>query len=351
MSGFVRLHDLYVGFEGPDTVIIRSHRRGIVLQAPAFAAAILGFCHVPRSATEVVEQFGAGGLRLFGVLHEAGVLAQDPGAHDLVVPHSLYGQLDLARDSAPGPAVWRAYSSALSLVAPGATVVVFGGTLGILPVMAARAGAVHVDVVDHTAALDGVEMVAQANGVRDRVRLVEGSPESVTLDSPADIAVTAELGAGGLPRGWRGWCQRHLRPGGIEIPRAVHRYVAAAQDADAVSEILDAYDVLGVDLGPMRSGALGYVRRSVPVADLLGEWLPAQSGSRAQMGVAGLVLALEYELAQGVSIDLRHGEPGLDMAPWWLPAQRSQPAEVVVSYGDAGVHARLPDGELCHWRW
>ena len=299
----VRLQDLYVGFDGDDAVMVRSHARNIVLRAPAFAVAVLSACGEPKSVDEIGTTFGDPGRRLYDVLVRAGVLVNPEDSVPDAIPHSLYGQLDLERDRLSDRRRYAAYAQALRVVVPGKRVVVFGGACGVLPVLAAQAGASMVHVVDNGARLDAVELVAVANGVRDRVRLEQGHPGEVEIEGPADVAVTEEFGPFGLPDGWEGWCARHLRPGGLQVPRAVQCVGAAVLETGARQALVAAFDGHDVALGPLRDAALAQLRPA-PSLVALGEPSPA-SAQNLPMGPGGSLVWLEIELCEGVSLSTR----------------------------------------------
>jgi hypothetical protein len=226
-------------------------------------------------------------------------------------------------------------------VAPGARVVVFGGTLGILPVLAAQAGAVVVDVVDHAAQLDAVDLVAVANHVRDRVRLVEGHPSTVALEAPADVAVTAAVGPLGLMPEWDEWCSRHLRPGGVRVPSSIRRYSAPVDAPELLASILNGSGGYGVALEALREAAIGRLRQGDLNSANIGPWVEcgAHSGSRA--GPSGLALGLEIEVCPGVCIDTRSADGLPPWCPSWLPAALERPCDVRLTFSPGGVQAAI----------
>jgi hypothetical protein len=308
----IRLQDLYVGFDRDDAVIVRSHARGIVLRAPAFAVAVLSACGTAQSADEIAATLGEPGRRLYDVLVRAGVLISPDDAVEEAIPHSLYGQLDLERDRLADLPRYAAFARALEAVVAGKRVVVFGGACGVIPVLAARAGASMVHVVDNGARLDAVDLVAVASGVRDRVRLEEGHPSEVELEALADVAVTEEFGIWGLPDGWSSWCERHLAPGGITVPASV-ACMAAPVLSERPREVLSgAFEGHGVELGPLRDAVLSDMRLATFEDGQLGA--PVAAGvDDLPRGPGGTAVWLDVELADGVSVSTR-------AACYWRPA-------------------------------
>ncbi len=300
----IRLQDLYVGFDGDDAVLVRSHARGIVLRAPAFAVAVLSACGEGRSADEIAATLGEPGRRLYEVLTRAGVLIRPEDAVEDAIPHSLYGQLDVERGRLGNRERYARYAEALRLVVPNKRVVVIGGACGVIPVLAAHAGASMVHVIDNGARLDAVDLVAVASGVRDRVRLEEGHPMDVQLEEPADVAVTEEFGIWGLPEGWDQWCARHLRPDGVQVPRLVTCMAAPVVKAGQRTALTSAFDGHGVELGPLREAVMSEIREASFTPAALGTALPADQASLPR-GPGGTAIWLEMELAQGVELTTR----------------------------------------------
>lgn len=306
----VRLQDLYIGFESDDAVLVRSHARGIVLRAPAFAVAVLSACGEPRTADEVAGSLGEPGRRLYDVLVEAGVLVAPEDAASEAIPHSLYGELDRERDRLANRAQYAAYREALEAVVKDKRVVVFGGSSGVLPVLAANAGASLVHVIDNSARLDAVELVAVASGVRDRVRLEEGHPSEVELEARADVAVTDQLGPLGLPDGWDAWCERHLAPGGLRIPSSVRIASAPVMDEAPLATLRKAFEGHDVELGPLREAVTSQLRPARFEEGQLGAM--SVDADEPEPGPGGAAFWLELELCDSVSWSTRD-------RPHWRP--------------------------------
>lgn len=89
----------------------------------------------------------------------------------------------------------QAYISAIrEVVRPGDVVVDLGTGTGVLAVAAAQAGARHVYAIEAGAVAGAARAVFDANGMGDRITLVEGWSTGVTLPEPADVLVTETIG-------------------------------------------------------------------------------------------------------------------------------------------------------------
>jgi SAM-dependent methyltransferase len=172
--------------------------------------AILDLFSQPTPLAEALEQLG---LRAAGAqdwidltaallrLHDAGILRSegDPeGAADNVLrssfdspsPHTSMLE-DRVRTSA--------FLAALAeVVRPEDVVLDIGTGTGVLAVGAARAGARHVYGIEATPLAHEAREVVRANGLDNRVTIVEGWSTRVSLPERADVAVSEILGSDAL---------------------------------------------------------------------------------------------------------------------------------------------------------
>ena len=183
--------------------------RGLVSGGP-HGLGILDLFSEPTTLAEALERLGprAGGAQdwidltaAVARLHEEGVLRADgepePGADRAIRP---------TFDS-PGPHVamledrvrTSAFLAALDEVVRDDDVVVDIGTgTGVLAVGAARAGACRVYAVEATPLAHQAREVVRANGLEDRVSVVEGWSTRITLPERATLAVAEILGSDAL---------------------------------------------------------------------------------------------------------------------------------------------------------
>ena len=150
-----------------------------------------------------------------------------------------------------------AYATALrAVIAPGDRVLEVGAGFGFFSVVAARAGAAHVDAVDTNPAIHLGARVAAVNGCADRIQFHHRNVADLTLPRPADVLLIDVRGP--TPFGSRSLevlidaRDRLLRPGGRIIGRT-DRVIVAPTRTPAVfrREIHAAHGREGVNLDPV----------------------------------------------------------------------------------------------------
>ena len=150
-----------------------------------------------------------------------------------------------------------AYASALrAAIAPGDRVLEVGTGFGFFAVVAARAGAGHVDAVDPSPAIHLGAQVAGLNGCGDRITFHQCAVADVSLSVPADVLLIDVRGP--TPFGSRSLeimmdaRDRLLRPGGRIIARADRVMVAPARAPETFRrEVVQAHMREGVRLDPV----------------------------------------------------------------------------------------------------
>ena len=182
--------------------------RGLVSGGP-HCLAILDLFSMPTTLAEALDRLGprAGGAQdwidltaAVARLHDEGVLRVDGDLDES--DHVVRQTFD-----SPGPHIamlddrvrTSAFLAALDEVIGEEDIVVDIGTgTGVLAVGAARAGARHVYAVEATPLAEHAREVVRANGLADRVTIVEGWSTRVRLPERADVAVAEILGSDAL---------------------------------------------------------------------------------------------------------------------------------------------------------
>jgi protein arginine N-methyltransferase 1 len=219
-------------------------------------------------------------------------------------------------------------------VRPGDVVLDVGTGTGVLAVEAARAGARRVYAVEQRGIGEGARDVFGANGLADRIQVVQGRSTGIELPEKADVLVSEILGNDPLAEGilstFRDARERHLKPRAQVVPRAVTVF---ALPVDLPNEYLDAHtfseanvarwrEDFSIDFGPLTAfggqvtnlpnvrpqAAKGWTVIGDPV-ELARIDLARVDGvrprtvpfvARAEARCLGLLLYFETELAPGV---------------------------------------------------
>ena len=154
-------------------------------------------------------------------------------------------------------------------VRPGDVVLDVGTGTGVLAVEAARAGARRVYAVEQRGIGEGARDVFGANGLADRIQVVQGSSTSIALPERADVLVSEILGNDPLAEGilstFRDARERHLKLSAQVVPRAVTVF---ALPVDLPNKYLDAHtfseanvarwrEDFSIDFGPLTTFGVG----------------------------------------------------------------------------------------------
>ena len=266
-----------------------------------------------------------------------------------------------------------AYAQALrAQLQPGARVLEVGAGFGFFSVIAAQAGASHVDAVDINPVIHLGPKVAAANGCADRITFHHLDLTLLTLERPADLLLVDLRGPTPFGRGALDVIMnardRLLRTGGVLIaardtlfaapcaaPAVVRREVHAARGQQGV--VLDAvervmhdtpmrYSIMPGDLLAEGKPWLEIDYRTVDRTDLAGSarWLCDRSGS-----IDGLAVWFEADLGGGVKFSTAPGSTVVAYKQLFVPFR----TPVAVKEGDA-LRARLAVREVrgnTLWDW
>jgi len=219
-------------------------------------------------------------------------------------------------------------------VRPGDVVLDVGTGTGVLAVEAARAGARRVYAVEQRGIGEGARDVFGANGLADRIEVVQGRSTSITLPEKADVLVSEILGNDPLAEGMLSTFQdareRHLKPGARVVPGAVTMF---ALPVDLPDEYLDAHtfsaanvarwrEDFSIDFGPLTRFGVQVTNLPNVKPQLAREWATIGDSvelaridltrgdrvrprtvpfvARSKARCLGLLLYFEAELAPGV---------------------------------------------------
>jgi protein arginine N-methyltransferase 1 len=258
-------------------------------------------------------------------------------------------------------------------VRPGDVVLDAGTGTGILAVMAAQAGAGHVYAVESRGIIELARDVVQANGCADRITLIRGDVQTVSLPEKADGVVCELLGYAGLAEGIARLLPRviesHLKPGAWRIPGDLRVYAAPVQHAALHEYIMLAHADAGVDLGPvLREIVQNYWVENLAGADLLAppcvvfaaDWSgePGRSSLRQDAPmtarrhgvVHGFGAWFTAELAPGVTLDTGPHAPLTSWRQVFFPLPQPVPVREGDTLGFDLTSMPMTHGEMFHWK-
>jgi SAM-dependent methyltransferase len=266
-----------------------------------------------------------------------------------------------------------AYLGALTAqVRPGDRVIEIGAGFGFFAMMAARAGAAHVDAVETNPIGHIGKRIAAANGHDSQVRFHIGDALTFEPEHRADVVI-ADL-RGPLPFAGQSLKvmidarRRLLRDGGILIARADRLWCAPVSRADAFErQVGGPLDQLGLDLEPLRrvlvdtpmrcaiaTGELCAAPASWGLIDYLAIDRPSFSGScewrfDAPASVRGLAAWFEADLGAGYTFSTSPDADRSVYSQLYLPLRDT----VTLGRGDT-LQVQLAShlaGEDYVWAW
>lgn len=165
----------------------------------------------------------------------------------------------------------RAYLSAMqTCIGPETVVLDLGAGLGVLGLLAAKAGARHVFCVEPSPVAAHIASLAQANGVADRITVLQAPIEAVELPCQVDVILSVFTGnllftEDLLPSLYHAR-NRWLKPGGVLLPDRARLFLCAAEAGHSHAKSIARYETpsLGIDYsalaGPAANGLIAWQR-------------------------------------------------------------------------------------------
>ncbi|MBI5104401.1 MAG: 50S ribosomal protein L11 methyltransferase [Solirubrobacterales bacterium] len=256
------------------------------------------------------------------------------------------------------------------VVRPGDVVLDVGAGVGILSVLACEAGASRVYAIEGSVPVGIIEMLAEANGMADRVHAIGGNSTAIELPEQVDVVVADLFELFGLEQGlvaaMADAARRFLREGGTVIPRAISLYAAPVEAPGVHGARVGAWsrEPLGMDVSPVRPLAANVLHAaSHRSADELaaGERLarvplgadgPRHVGGAASFAIRrpGVLYGFDgwfvAELARGVTVSNAPGSRTTRYRHAFLPID---PPQLVAPGDEVELEVHAWDGE--QWRW
>jgi len=132
----------------------------------------------------------------------------------------------------------------------------------ILSMFAVKAGAKHVIGVDMSTIIEKAREIVEVNGMSDKITLLQGKMEEVTLPvDKVDIIISEWMGYFLLYESMLDTVllarDKYLKPGGLIFPDKAHIYMAAIEDGEYKEEKIGFWNnVYGFNFSPLQKTAL-----------------------------------------------------------------------------------------------
>ena len=235
-----------------------------------------------------------------------------------------------------------AYTRAIeATVRPGDVVVDLGAGLGILSLIAARAGAARVHAIEKGDAAELMRRVGERNGLTDTIVIHEANSRDVTLGERANVLVSETLGSFALDENTLPFTvdarERLLEEGGRMIPRALEPFLAPVELPEEHDKAAFWSDVAGFDFSDAREQMLSRMRQArvdpealvadgqrcarfdLATTNALGLSVRHLFPMRRAGTVHGLAGWFRAELSEGVTIDTAPSAPATHWAQAYFP--------------------------------
>lgn len=219
------------------------------------------------------------------------------------------------------PVRMTAYEQAIArVVESGDLVVDLGAGLGILSLLAARAGAAKVYAIEKGDAAELARAVVRRAGLAERIEILEANSLDVELPVRADVLISETLGSFGLDENTLEFTidarERLLKPGARMLPCSIEPMLAPIEHPSGREKLDFWRDVAGFDYQPAIDEILG--RMSLADVDpsmLLGAPQSLGVVDLRTVGEAQIVRPLRFEIARGGTLDGLGGWFRAELAP------------------------------------
>lgn len=268
-------------------------------------------------------------------------------------------------DMMSDPVRMAAYEAAIAAtVRPGDVVVDLGAGLGLLTLLALRAGASRVYAIEKSDAIELARAVVAQNGVADRVVFLHANSKEVELPERADVLLSETLGSFGIDENTLAFTadarDRFLAPGGRMVPQAIRPWLAPVQSPNEHKRSDFWGDVAGFDYSAALQEMLGRMSLvTFGVEDLLAapqcvgnldlRTVDADALAHRMVfpllrpgTVHGLAGWFEADLCEGVSITTAPGAPPTHWQQAFFPFLQT-PRIVAGDFLEVTLHAGPKD--------
>jgi SAM-dependent methyltransferase len=233
----------------------------------------------------------------------------------------------------------RAYLEAMrAVITPDTVVLDVGAGIGVLGLLAAKAGARHVYCVEPSSVAQYITPLAEANGVGDRVTAIQSRIEEASLPEQVDLILSVFTGnllftEDLLPSLYHAR-DRWLKPGGVLLPDRARLYLCAVEAGDEHARSIGRYHApsLGIDYGLLAG----------PAANALIAW---PRGNGQPVPLTPPLLACEVDFATGSADGTRFEATTVATRPGTLHALLGW---IEIRLGDAWL-STAPDQPGVHW--
>lgn len=148
-----------------------------------------------------------------------------------------------------------AYKRAIDdTIKEGDTVIDLGAGTGILGLLALKAGAKKVIMIEKSDAIDLAKAIVQKNGYTNQVEFIQKNSLDVTIDEKVDVIVSETLGNFGLDENTLEFIidarTRFLKKNGKLIPEAINLYLAPVESKADYEKLAFWKNIEGIDFTP-----------------------------------------------------------------------------------------------------
>jgi len=269
------------------------------------------------------------------------------------------------------------YQSAIeAIVQPGDVVVDLGTGLGVLAIMAARAGAEHVYAVDvRPQVMPITERIIAANGLDERISLICSDAMDVELPQQVDVILNELIGDFGTDENIqecvRSVADRYLKEGGRVLPGRLSTHIAGVtydgelrgvfgpdvHDMDLSCAVTDAFAPEAIMHGLQRLPAELTEVATVEQIEF-GANMPERAyGYSIELPVLrsgelqGFVGFFDCELAAGITLDNYPCYPGCHWVNWNWPVTPAVQIEKGQIINGTLTAPRMTVANCWSWEW